>query len=156
MEYDVAQICENGHVINSYHASSPENDQKFCDKCGAPTIAECPTCHAPIRGNVLYDFPNLNFMAPGFCLNCGKPFPWTESRITAATQLANELDNIDAIDKSVLATSIPDLVRDTPSTPLAIARFKKVMVKAGAATASIFREILVDVLSEAAKKALFP
>jgi len=38
MQYDVAQICENGHVISSYHLSYPESSQKYCDKRGAPTI----------------------------------------------------------------------------------------------------------------------
>jgi hypothetical protein len=156
MAYDVAQICENGHVINSYHTNSPEHDQNFCDACGAPTITECPTCHVGIRGNVLHDYPNLNFMAPSFCIYCGNPFPWTQTKISAATQFANELESIDEGDKAVLITSIIDLVKDTPSTPMAIVKFKKIMVKVGTVTASVFREILVDVLSEATKRALFP
>lgn len=89
-------------------------------------------------------------------MNCGKPFPWTESKLTVATQLANELENINESDKVILLASINDLVCDTPSAPLAAIRFKKIMVKVGTATASIFREILVDVLSEATKKTLFP
>lgn len=156
MRYDVAQICENGHVISGYHTSSPEFDQNFCDKCGALTITECPACHASIRGNVLDDYPNLYFGAPSFCMYCSKPFPWTQSKIAAATELANELENINEGEKTTLITSINDLVKDTPSTPLAVAKYKRIMVKVGTATAQIFRDILVDVLSEATKKALFP
>jgi hypothetical protein len=48
MRYDVAQICENGHVISSYHLSYPESSQKYCDKCGAPTIIGCP--HRALAG----------------------------------------------------------------------------------------------------------
>ena len=31
MRYDAAQICENGHVISSYHLSDPESSQKYCE-----------------------------------------------------------------------------------------------------------------------------
>ena len=36
--YDVAQICENGHVANSMGHNYPNSNQDHCDKCGAPTI----------------------------------------------------------------------------------------------------------------------
>jgi len=49
--YDTAQICMNGHVINSMSKSHPEHNKKFCDKCGAPTINNCPKCNTPIRGH---------------------------------------------------------------------------------------------------------
>ena len=71
-------------------------------------------------------------------------------------ELAQEIDNISDEDRIVLQKSIDELAKDTPSTPVAVTRFKKIMVKAGQTTAGMFREILVDVLSEAAKKALFP
>jgi hypothetical protein len=48
--YDTAQICINGHIINSMSKSHPEHNKKFCDKCGAQTITNCPNCNAPIRG----------------------------------------------------------------------------------------------------------
>ena len=49
--YDTAQICTNGHVVNSMSKSHPEHNRKFCDKCGAPTITNCQNCKAPIRGH---------------------------------------------------------------------------------------------------------
>ena len=48
--YDTAQICINGHIINSMSISKPEHNKKFCDKCGEPTITNCQNCNAPIRG----------------------------------------------------------------------------------------------------------
>lgn len=156
MSYDVAQICENGHVINSWSMSSPEYNEKFCNKCGIPTITNCLHCKAVIRGNILDDYPILNFEAPKFCSNCGNPYPWTQSRLTAAIELAGELESIDENDKAILVKSINDLVKDTPSAPIAATRFKRIMVKVGKTTSSMFRDILVDVLSEAARKALFP
>ena len=156
MSYDVAQVCQNGHVINSWSGSSPERNEKFCNKCGSPTITNCPNCNFAIRGNVLDDYPILNFEAPKFCINCGIPYPWTQSRLTAAIELASELENIDESDKAILVTSINDLVKESPAAPVATTKFKKIMTKVGATTASMFRDILVDVLSEAARKAIFP
>ena len=89
-------------------------------------------------------------------MKCGHPFPWTKSKLQAAHELAQEIDNISDEDRAILQKSIDDLVKDTPATPVAATRFKKIMVKVGQTTAGMFREILVDVLSEAAKKAMFP
>ena len=47
---DTAQICTNGHIINSVSISHPEYNRKFCDKCGAPTITNCQKCNSPIKG----------------------------------------------------------------------------------------------------------
>jgi hypothetical protein len=59
-------------------------------------------------------------------------------------------------DKILLQSTIDDLVVDTPRTSLALARFKKLMLKIGKQGADAFKDILVDVLSEAAKKQLWP
>ena len=48
--YDVAQICLNGHVINESVKEYPKFNKKYCDKCGASTITNCPNCHAEIQG----------------------------------------------------------------------------------------------------------
>jgi hypothetical protein len=69
---------------------------------------------------------------------------------------ADEADGLDKNDRNVLSKSIDDLVRETPGTQVAAVRFKKLMKKVGGATADGFRSILVDVLSEAVKKILWP
>ena len=153
--YDVAQICQNGHVANSSSKNLPEFNQKFCERCGSATITNCPDCNSPIRGSY-WGSMSGGYDVPSFCINCGQPFPWTKSKLQAAHELAEEIDNISDEDRIVLQKSIDELVKDTPSTPVAVTRFKKIMVKVGQTTAGMFREILVDVLSEAAKKALFP
>lgn len=153
--YDVAQICLNGHVANSYTVNRPQFSKKFCDKCGAETIASCLQCNSPIRGG--YWGGGLSgYTVPAFCINCGQPFPWTQAKLQAAHELAEELDTISEQDRAMLQKSIDELIKDTPSTSVAATRFKKIMVKAGQGTASMFREILVDVLSETARKVLFP
>ena len=89
-DYDVAQICENGHVANSMARDNPARNQDHCDKCGSPTIMACPSCQTKIRG--FYSVPGVfgifdKYAAPAFCYKCGKPFPWTAVGLRAAKDL---------------------------------------------------------------------
>ena len=156
--YDVAQICRNGHVITSSYNRSPQFRQSFCDKCGSPTIVECAACNKPIRGE--YFTPDVfslgELTAPAFCLHCGRAFPWTQARLDAARALADETDGLNEEERALLKKSLDDLVRDTPNTPLAAQRFKRLVAKTGKGVADTFHKVLVDVLSEAAKKAIWP
>jgi len=91
--YDTAQICLNGHVITSSTTTSPELKRQLCDKCGAATITECPKCGANIRGD--YHVPGEptlgeTYRLPKFCRDCGVAYPWTESSLKAAHELALE------------------------------------------------------------------
>ena len=157
--YDVAQICLNGHIVNDSFQEHPQHNKAFCDKCGEKTITQCPECKSSING-----YYNVEGVcgggsveaAPSFCRNCGKPFPWTESKLKAAHELSQEIDNISDVERKMLAESIDDLVKDTPRTPLAVTRFKKIIAKAGSTIGGSIRDILVDIASETAKKALWP
>ncbi len=156
--YDTAQVCVNGHSINECAQTQPEHNQKFCSRCGAGTITTCPKCSCGIHG--CYHSPGViigvHYTPPGFCHNCGSTYPWTQKKLDAARELANELEELDAEEKSLLARSLDDLVRENPNTPVAVNRFKKLVAKAGAASAQGFRNILVDVLSEAVRKQIWP
>lgn len=52
--YYTAQICQNGHVINSTVELEPNQISNYCTECGAKTIMECPNCSSPIRGDYNY------------------------------------------------------------------------------------------------------
>jgi hypothetical protein len=159
--YDTAQICINGHVINSQSVSRPDHNSDFCDKCGAPTIIKCQKCNKPIRG--IYHSPYhlipsdvTSFTLPSFCPECGKTYLWTEAKLKAAQDLSDELDNLSKEEREMLKKSIDDIVRDTPQTTVAVTRFKRLVAKAGKPAADAFRDILVDILSEAIKKSIWP
>jgi hypothetical protein len=156
--YDTAQICINGHVITDSIVTSPEVSQKFCNKCGAPTITNCQTCNASIRGfhhldGIIY---SSDYKLPNFCPECGKPYPWTDAKLKAAKELSDELENLSPEERETLKKSLDDIVRDTPQTPVAATRFKKIAAKAGKVAADGLRDILVDIASEAAKKVIWP
>jgi hypothetical protein len=153
--YDIAQICFKGHVVNSCAKSYPQFNQKFCAKCGTETVTRCSTCNTPIRGSYM-DGLSANYTPPGFCVYCGAPYPWTQAKLRAARELAQELDTLTAQDKAILSSSIDDLVTDSPFSGVAATRLKKIMAKTGQDTAATFREILVDIASESARKVLWP
>jgi hypothetical protein len=155
--YDVGQICLNGHTVNASSREFPQHNKNFCDKCGAATTTTCQACGAPIQGE--YYVPGFigasHYSPPAFCHNCGKPYPWTEARLKAARDLSDELDNLSDDEKENLKRSVDDIVRDTPQATVAAARFKKLIAKAGKTAADGFREILVDVVGEAAKRTIW-
>ena len=154
--YDVAQICLNGHVVNSSTQRFPKNSADFCTRCGEATITSCPECGAAIRGS----YSRHGWVAfegvPKYCAGCGRSFPWTQSRLQAARDFVKELSDLTEEEQLALATSIEDLVKETPATQVAAVRYRKYVLKAGKAAATALRDILVDLVSETAKKMLWP
>ncbi len=156
---DVAQICLNGHVTNSTSQRFPQHNKDFCDNCGQPTITACPNCGKPIRGK--YHQPNVVDLtwvddpAPAHCIECGAAYPWTERRLAAARDLAEEMEGLTTEEREVLTKSLPDLIHDTPQTPVAATRFKKIITKVGGGAGRVLYDMVVDIASETAKKVLF-
>ena len=153
--YDTAQICENGHVITRGAESSPQYREDYCSKCGAKTTMTCGHCSEKIRGYLHGSMSFHEEPAPAFCHKCGKPYLWTEKSVNAAKELIAEAQALSAEEKEALSKSVDDLVRDTPSTQVAVTRFKKFLPKAGREVAEGVRSVLVGIVSEAAKKALW-
>jgi len=156
--YDSAQVCLNGHLINYAVIANPEKNQNFCDKCGEETIITCQSCNQDIRGRL--HIPGviqtrITFNLPSYCLHCGKPYPWTEEKLNAAKELAELLDDLTPEEQEQLKMSLDDLVKDGPRTVVAQTRFKRFMGKATPEIVTGFKDILVDVLSETAKKAIW-
>lgn len=157
--YDIAQICCNGHVITSTYHSSPQLGRKFCDKCGAHTITQCQYCSTQIRG--YYHVPgyissSLLYDLPAFCPECGKPYPWTESKLKAAQEFSEEIENLDEEERSLLKSSLDDIIRDTTRTTVAAYRFKGIVAKSGQVAAEGFKNILIGIVSETVKKIIWP
>jgi hypothetical protein len=155
--YRVAQICVNGHVATDSADQHPELREAFCSQCGEATIMQCPKCNAPIRGD--YDVPGVFVMShytpPAFCHSCGNGFPWTERKIAGAVELVEAGTDLTAAEVQQLRSDLTELTKDSPKTQAASLRFKKLMAKAGNTIASGVRDIVVDILSEAAKKAIW-
>src|SRR5262249_52100228 len=131
--WETAQVCMNGHVITGMLRSSSEKASKFCVKCGERTITNCVSCSVEIRGyrHVPGQYGGPGYTLPSFCHDCGQPYPWTSARLSAAQALAAEAIGLSLEERETLAKTLPDLIRDTPKTPLAATRFKLLVAKAG-------------------------
>lgn len=150
-----AQICLNGHAITS---DIQYRSQPFCSKCGAKTISKCPHCDASIHGEYHVDgvfVPGKKYIVPSYCHHCGNPYPWTEQILNNAVELLALDDELDEQTKELIKTAIPDLLVDTPATPLATAKYQKGISRAGSVLKNSFYQLLVDVVSETVKKTLF-
>jgi len=156
--YDAAQVCLNGHLITTFVHTQPDYNRKFCDQCGQPTTSVCNNCNAEIHGH--YYQPGITDLTrpgppPSFCHNCGHAYPWTERRLNAARELAEEAEQLDENERKVLEHSVEELVHNKPGAPGAVIKYKKLAAKAGKQVAEGLRSILVDVVSEAIRKQIW-
>lgn len=155
--YDVAQICLNGHVVNSSTKAYPEHSTNFCSKCGKATITACEKCNSEIRGK--YHVPMVfggGYDKPNFCISCGIPYPWTESALAAASALTDEIDEMSAQERDLIKANFKDLVEDNPKTPVAASRIKKFLAGPGREIGEGLKTVLIDVISETAKRMIWP
>jgi hypothetical protein len=154
--YDGQQVCLNGHLVTNYANTNPEDRKKFCPYCGQPTVLACESCNAPLQGAEID--PAVVVIGFGttpsaYCHERGKPHSWTQRKIDTAIEMASEVET-DPRELEKLRESIGDLATETPRTPLAVARFKKLVVKAGSAMGPAISQILTDIASETIQKQL--
>lgn len=152
--FDLAQICKNGHLINDFARTEPHNNKNYCDQCGKSTITACPSCKCAIKGYNHASNVGMKLPIPSYYNNCGHPYPWTTIKIEVAKELANELDLNDS-DKITFSENFESILHDSPKTILAANRIKNVLSKASKSVPEAFYKLLVDVISETAKKILF-
>lgn len=152
--YYNAQICENGHVVNAWIDNYPGLEQAFCSICGSKTLRTCPKCGQPIRGIDRYAM-SPDYSRPAYCPDCGSALPWTVSAIEAVKELAARTE-MEAMDRTELPDLIENLVRQTPRTPLAALRMKGLLDKVGPLAAEGFKQILIGVVTEGAKRMVWP
>lgn len=156
--YDIAQVCREGHVINTMARDYPESNEAFCSKCGSATTIVCDSCQAPVRGH--YHVPGVlggfDYARPSYCHACGGAYPWTSSALAAAADLANETRGLSVEEREQLKATLPDLLRDTPRTQGAALKFSRLVDKAGKGARDAFRSVLIEVIAEGAKKLVWP
>ncbi|WP_217971470.1 DUF2321 domain-containing protein [Staphylococcus xylosus] len=151
--YKNATICLNGHVSSD----STADYIKFCKECGLATTSRCSNCSAPIQG--YYYIPGFlgssDYQVPYYCHECGSAYPWTNKILENAVELVSLDDKLSEEHKTIIKNSIPNLIVDSPTTPLAQAKYKKYMSHAADYVQEGARNLLIDVVSESVKKALF-
>lgn len=155
--FDVSQVCLNGHIRNDSINLHPEVNEDYCAQCGEKTITKCPECSAEIRGAKLIQLrpgrpqkcESLN-TPPAYCLSCGKPYPWTKSKIMTAIQIFAEFGNLDEEDKNTIEQDINNIAKDIPQTELSAMRIKRMWEKYG----KVAYAVIMDFASKTAAEIL--
>lgn len=121
----------------------------FCPQCGADNINGCLHCETTIEDDEEYRSER-----PSYCCACGKPFPWTETALTTLREYTDELEELSIEEKAAFKATFPDLTVDTSRTGLAASRFMKFVQKIRPAAGEALKKIIMDIATEAAKKAM--
>lgn len=154
--YESAAVCGNGHTITCRIETAPERLTKFCRECGSEAITAC-SCGAHIPG--YYNVPGVvvlsaHYQPPNYCGECGQPFPWLAAKLNAANELADELEGLGAADLQKIKDSIPELARDSAKSSVAAARIGKLWSSLKGPVGEGLRKLIVEVATEASKKAM--
>lgn len=156
MSYYGATICRNGHVMSKWEA----NHQKFCSKCGTETFSNCPKCGEPIRGlkklNNSFDRAERTYHKDYYCHACSSPYPWTQKILGNAVELLSLDNDLGESAKELIKNAIPNLIVETPYTPIAIAKYQRGISSAGDLLKNSMYQLLKDVVCTSAKKIFFP
>lgn len=151
--FDVAQICENGHVVStgvtqvqSYRAS------KYCTKCGAESLEECLKCGSSIRGDLL-NGRGVAYARPAYCHDCGDAYPWTVTTLRTLSEVL-EHEPLSAEDRRQLNQDAAEVVAALATSPVAAGRIKRILGQVGKASADTFLQVLLPVASDAVKRVL--
>lgn len=91
---------------------------------------------------------------PSFCSDCGEKFPWTAEKLSAAHELADELEDLSADERAKLKASLEDISGGGPRAEAGAARNKRMVGRASSAVGQALWKISIDIASEAAKKIL--
>lgn len=157
-QYDVSQVCLNGHIRNDTIHLHSEANEEYCVQCGEKTITQCPGCSSDIRGAMLIQGSRGRrpqaceslTVAPAYCLKCGKPYPWTESKILTAIQIFAEFGKLDEEEKKTIKQDITNIARDIPQAELSAMRIKRMWEKYG----KVAYAVIMDFASKTAAEIL--
>lgn len=149
--FDVAQICNNGHEVNSTYNNMPEFRQEHCEQCGAKSVTACQHCKKSIRGKYWGTMSLAKYEIPKYCGECGTAFPWTTARMEAIRELVEMAPGLSEADKQLVNEALPDIAKSTPRTEVAILKMRKALSKSKDFGKKIFEKVATDIATDQAK-----
>ncbi|HIW33512.1 MAG TPA: DUF2321 domain-containing protein [Candidatus Paenibacillus intestinavium] len=150
--YKLATICMNGHIVSSEQA----NYHKYCMDCGEGTTSECLHCKANIKGDLEHDYTfSILDRVQAYCYECGEPHPWTVRLLEHAVEIIGLDEKLSTEDKEIVKLAIPGLIVDIPSSPVSVAKYKKFMPKASDFVQEGIQNLLIDVVTDKIKTAIW-
>ena len=162
IQYETAQICEDGHVITIHAKGEPATCRESCPKCGKPTFTACPSCGAFIPGcehdyytiktncdtdHVVshFDCCTKSYEIPKYCHGCGEPYPWISGYIDEFNLLLEKIDTISDEQKEILKKSFPDLLSDNVHYASSTLEIAPLLSEVGSIAAGAFQTLLKKV-----------
>lgn len=97
-----------------------------------------------------------SYKAPAYCYNCGKPFPWTESKLTSISELLDMQDQLTEDEKQYFMSYLPIIFTETPQSEVTALKLRLLINKLPSEIGSLTKNVITDVISESIKKILFP
>jgi hypothetical protein len=88
---------------------------------------------------------------PSYCLNCGKPYPWTENKIVAAIQIFAEFGDLDEDEKKTIEQDINNIAKDIPQAELSAMRIKRIWEKYSPVAYNVIMEFASKTAAEILK-----
>jgi hypothetical protein len=152
--FEPAQVCENGHMVNSSTRTRTTLNKRFCSDCGAPTLTECPACGTDIQGTHHYEtnlgkVPYSRSHPLSYCHECGAAYPWTERALQAARETAQIY--LSPEDAETVEKNLPDVAHQTARTKIAAHLIQRAFSKGGDAAWEIFKATAAVFATEEAK-----
>lgn len=162
--YDVQQICKNGHQVTDCYESNSDQRKQFCQECGAETIIACPNCDTKIRGaqigvrqSILQARTDAHTICreipadvPCYCQNCGEAYPWTQKKISTAIQILAEFGDLSEAEKDTLEQDVENIAKDVPEAELSARRIRRIWARGK----SVGYEVIMEFASRTAAKIL--
>ena len=74
----------------------------------------------------------------------------------SAIELLSLDEDLDSDTKSIIKNAIPNLLVETPETPIATAKYRSAIGIAGQILKDSLYQLLVDCITESAKKVIYP
>jgi hypothetical protein len=78
-DHHFSAYCKRGDIQTSWLKQGQKVENRYCSKCGAPTISKCPACSSLFPGvvtspGVIMNYPDVP--PPAYCAICGLVQSW--------------------------------------------------------------------------------
>ena len=155
MQYKIAIICRNGHIIDRVSETGYIRKGSKCIQCEAEVISKCESCGEPIRGDSYCDDPQIfipkrkKYKPSPVCKKCKKPYPWTVNHIERADAILKADSRLSTEDKVTFSKCMTQLICGEDCY---MSMTKKYIGKVDISTKDCLRELITEINTEAVPK----
>jgi hypothetical protein len=143
-----AAICERGH-IEADNVGIWANP-KYCSRCGSRVLNRCEHCQDTIP-------PTSHGTLPGYCAECGEPYPWTVSAWADMVKTVELRAQLEKWDEDQIE-STQEFMTEVASSKIGVERIEETVkdygVRFGEASKGVLFEIVKSFVGDEIKTLL--